>query len=649
MQRVFGVTSRWAVVSWIILAAAAWSRCVAAADRPNILWISAEDLSAGTLACYGGAAHTPRLERLAADGLRFDAAFAAAPVCAPSRSAIITGMMPTTLGSLPMRCAATPPPHVVGFPSALRDAGYWCTNNAKTDYNLDRSFQPGWHESGRTAHWRTRPDPTQPFFAVFNLHVTHESMLFGDTPTEATGGLPDAARRSAAVIRVPPYYPDTAGIRRALAQRLELAAVLDIDVGRILDELAADGLTDDTIVFFWGDHGEGIPHGKRSLTEHGLRVPLVIHVPGKFHSKALLPDGRDPRGTTADLVSLLDLGPTVLQLAGVESPGWMEGRPFLGDGSSARQLVIGARDRMDAPPGFGRTARDARFRYVRHFLPWLDGDDLPGYADGVAITGELRAARKAGGLPPGAAWFARTSRPAEELHDLVLDPDEVTDLTADPAHHTDLTRLREAVRGWMRETKDTGILPEPILRREARTVGSEWAIFHPPAEPEIARAAARYDAILDIAWSVADEHDATHFRTRLADPDPAVRYWAVAGTGWAATRGGNDPSAALAPRLADDEPTVRIATAQWLLKAATPPSPDALATLAAETRADDADVRLAALVTIDEVGDAGRTLWRDAAGLTLRKDEEYARRIVERIRRKLAVAPPGSAADSARP
>ena len=202
--------------------------------------------------------------------------FAAAPVCAPSRSAIITGIMPTTLGSLPMRCKATPPPHVVGFPTRLRNAGYWCTTNAKTDYNLDHSFQPGWHESGRTAHWRTRPDSTQPFFAVFNLHVTHESMLFGDKPVAATRGLPDAARRTAADIRVPPYYPDTPGIRQALAQRLELAAVLDTDVGKILDELAADGLVDDTIVFFWGDHGEGIPHGKRSLTEHGLREAVRI-------------------------------------------------------------------------------------------------------------------------------------------------------------------------------------------------------------------------------------------------------------------------------------------------------------------------------------------------------------------------------------
>lgn len=393
----------------------------AAADRPNILWISAEDLSAATIGCYGGTAHTPHLDRLASGGLRFDAAFAAAPVCAPSRSAIIAGMMPTTLGSLPMRCKATPPQRVAGFPRLLRDAGYYCTNNAKTDYSLDRSFDAGWNESSGKAHWQNRPNGTTPFFAVFNLNVTHESGLFGDNPTEVRRTLPPEARREAADVAVPPYYPDTPGIRRSLARRMELAAALDADVGRILADLAADVLADDTIVFFWGDHGEGIPHGKRSLTEHGLRVPLLVHVPERFAARAALPGSQATRGQASSLVSLMDLGPTVLSLAGIGVPKEMEGRPFLGRPAAPRDVVIAARDRMDSAPGFGRSVRDQRFRYVRNFLPWLDGDDLPPYADGVAITGELRAAKKAGSLPPGASWFARTSRPADELYDIAAD------------------------------------------------------------------------------------------------------------------------------------------------------------------------------------------------------------------------------------
>lgn len=513
-----------------------------ATARPNILWISAEDLSAATLGCYGGAAHTPRLDRLATTGLRFDAAFAAAPVCAPSRSAIITGVMPTTLGSLPMRCKATPPPHVVGFPRLLRDAGYWCTNNSKTDYNFNASFDAGWHQSNTTAHWRNRPRPDQPFFSVFNLGVTHESGLFGEKPDTVRRSLPQAARSDPAAVRVPPFYPDTPVIRTALAHRLDLAAALDADVGRILEGLEADGLADDTIVFFWSDHGEGIPHGKRSLTEHGLRVPLIVHVPEKWRSRAMLPGDRPAIGATSDLVSLLDLGPTVLSLAGVSRPAWMEGRPFLGPDATSRDVVVAARDRMDAPPGFGRSARDGRFRYVRNFLPWLDGDDLPEYATGVPITNELRAVRAAGGLPPGASWFSRTTRPADELYDVTADPDELHDLAGDPGHRADLERLRATLRSWMRESFDTGILPEPILRAEARKAGSEWAIFH---TGDTAAARDRYDAILDTAWAVADGRDAAFFAERLASPDPAVRWWAAAGTKWATTREGSDPTAAI--------------------------------------------------------------------------------------------------------
>jgi N-sulfoglucosamine sulfohydrolase len=486
---------------------------VAADDRPNILWISAEDLSAATIGCYGGAAHTPHLDLLASGGLRFDAAFSAAPVCAPSRSAIITGIMPTTLGSLPMRCKAIPPHHVVGFPKLLRDAGYSCTNNAKTDYNLNRLFAAGWNESNGKAHWRNRPDGKRPFFAVFNLQATHESGLFGDKPTEVRRMLPPEARREAADVAVPPYYPDTPGIRRSLAQRMELAAALDADVGRILAELEADGLADDTIVFFWSDHGEGIPHGKRSLTEHGLRVPLLVHVPDRFAARAALPDGSKPRGQTDTLVNLMDLGPTVLALAGIGIPDGMEGRPFLGPTAASRDVVIAARDRMDSAPGFGRSVRDQRLRYVRNFLPWLDGDDLPPYADGVAITGELRAAKQAGTLPPGASWFALTSRPVDELYDVAADPDEVVSLAGDTRHAADLERLRGTLRRWMRETKDTGILPEPILRREAHAAGSEWAIFHPKAAADAAAAQSRYDAILAVAWDVAENHDAEFLTT----------------------------------------------------------------------------------------------------------------------------------------
>jgi len=332
----------------------------------------------------------------------------------------------------------------------------------------------------------------------------------------------------------------------------------------------------------------------------------------------------------------MDLGPTVLQLAGVAIPNGMEGRPFLGPLAAARDVVIAARDRMDTAPGFGRSVRDQRFRYIRNFLPWLDGDDLPPYADGVAITGELRAARKAGLLPPGASWFARTSRPADELYDITADADELVTLAADARHAADLERLRGNLRRWMRETKDTGILPELILRREAEAAGSEWAIFHPKDAADAAAAEARYDTILAVAWDVAENHDAEHFSERLTDTDPAIRFWAVTGTGWAAKRGGN-PVPALQPLLSDADPAVRIAAANWLVRCGTPTTTDAaLAVLLKEAWGDASEIRLAALIVIEQPGDAARPVWPEAAGIEPGKDEEYSRRLVERLRTKLA-------------
>ncbi len=606
-----------------------------AAERPNILWISAEDISAVTCGSYGGPARTPRIDSLASDGLRFDAAFSAAPVCAPSRSGIITGIMPTTLGSLPMRCRATPPPFVVGFPTFLRAAGYYCTNNAKTDYNLGAAFEPGWNDSGNKAHWRNRPDPAQPFFAVFNLMVTHESGLFADKLPKVLASLPADRRADPAAIEVPPFYPDTPVIREALAHRLDLAAALDRDTGKILDQLAADGLADSTIVVFWGDHGEGIARGKRALTDYGLRVPLLVRVPERFRSAFRLPGGGEPSGTTGNLVNLLDLGPTALDLAGIEIPAWMEGKSFLGPHATVQQTVIGVADRMDAAPGFGRSVRDDRFRYVRNFLPWLDGDDLPDYASGVPITGELRRVRAAGSLPPGAAWFSRTSRPAEELYDVAADPHEVHDLAGQAAQGPDLARLRESLRAWMRQTRDTGILPEPILRREAHAAGNEWAIFHPAEADEAA--ATRYDAILAAAWDVADEPPAAPWPERLAAPDPAVRFWAVQGIGWAAARAEATAAPPLEPALTDPDPVVRVTAAWWLLQLTGGDPPPALDALAAALGEADREVRQQVLVGIDQLGDAARPLWEAAVALELTPGEEYSRRTVERLRGRLAV------------
>jgi len=534
-----------------------------------------------------------------------------------------------------MRCTATPPPFVVGFPTFLREAGYYCTNNSKTDYNFDRSFKPGWNESSSRAHWRNRPQKSQPFFAVFNLTVTHESGLFADQIGKRLKPLAETDRVAPSSVSVPPFYPDTPVVREALAHRLDLAAVLDQQVGVILDELEADGLADSTIVVFWSDHGEGIPRGKRALTDFGLRVPLIVHVPDRFRVAVLPPGGIAAARETEKLVSLMDLGPTMLHIAGVAIPQWMEGRNFLGPHAVPRNFVVGVADRMDAAPGFGRTIRTANFRYVRNFLPWLDGDDLPDYAAGVPITGELRKARAAGTLPNEADWFSRVRRKPDEFYVFKDDPHEVIGIRL-PRFGIELSQHRDMLEAWMAETRDTGILPEPILRREARAAGSEYAIFHPGGHRDAA-AAARYKTILAAAWK--NKFLSPSWHDELVSPDPAVRYWAVQGTGWRASDAKGDTYhkaiAALEAGLADSDPVVAIVAAWWLVKLGAEYRQTALDVLARETKSSDRDIRQQSLVAIDRLGDAGRPLWKTAATLDVGKDEEYSRRTIERIRARL--------------
>jgi N-sulfoglucosamine sulfohydrolase len=660
------------IASWLVVALGVVIGDVAAAGspgstvaRPNILWLSAEDISPDRLGCYGGRSHTPRIDALAAAGIRFDRAFAVAPVCAPSRSGIITGMAPTSLGSLPMRCRATPPPFVVGFPRLLQDAGYWCSNNAKTDYNLVATrFDPGWNESGNAAHWRNRPDPTQPFFAVFNFTICHESGLF-DTTRASFARVPPAGQVDPASVRVPPYYPDTPAVRADLARRLELAALVDLDVGRVLDQLAADGLADDTIVVFWGDHGEGIPRGKRSLTELGLGVPLVVRVPAAFASLATLVPGtiQSFPATTPLLVSLLDLGPTMLDLAGVPAPAWMEGRSFLGPHAvpaTERRHVVGMRDRMDELEGHGRSLVDARHRYVRNVAPWVPGDDLPDYATGVAITRELRAGAAAGTLPPAADWFTRPWRLAEELYDLERDPDEIMNIAAGtPAEEVAATvsRLRADLRAWMRDTRDTGVLPEAMLRREAAVAGSEWAVFHPgglggvddPAAD--AAAAARHAALLEVMLAAGEPGAVDRFTAAATAVDPAGRFWAACGAGWSGLRvaGAAGEAAAMLTPLADDTDTVVAATAgRWLVQLATidpaggwtaARAEDArrvgLAALARGLGSHDSDERHAVMAAIAAVGGLAADLREQVEAVRIPRQDRYPAALQARFLRGL--------------
>lgn len=459
-------------------------------ERPNILWISAEDLSPD-LGSYGDDyAITPALDRLAREGARYTNAFSAAPVCAPSRSSIITGMYPTTIGSMHMRSKAVPPAGVKAFTEYLRAAGYYCSNRSKTDYNFEappsnRPPDTVWDDTSNRAHWRNRPDPKQPFFSVINLTVTHESQIRVDDAAFARNiaALKPNERHDPARAKLPPYYPDTPLVRRDWARYYDLITAMDYQVAEILQQLEADGLAEKTIVFFWGDHGRGLPRGKRWIYDSGIRVPLIVRWPGTIA----------PGTVVDDLVSLMDLGPTVLSLAGVPIPAHMQGKAFLGpQKQTPRQYVYAHRDRMDEAYDMIRAVRDKRYKYIRNFYPGRPYAQHIAYMEEMPTMQEWRRLYKehmnalspdyGKALNPVQLLFFRPEKPREELYDTIEDPHEINNLADSPKHRAVLARLRLAFEVWRKETKDLGLVPEMELRERMRPGG----VWMQVAAPEIA-------------------------------------------------------------------------------------------------------------------------------------------------------------------
>jgi N-sulfoglucosamine sulfohydrolase len=458
-------------------------------QQPNVLWISAEDISP-SLGCYGDLyAVTPRLDQLADEGLRFTRCFTHAGVCAISRSGLITGMYPVAIGSQHMRSNIVPPPYVKCFPEYLRAAGYWCTNRSKTDYNF-ASPPSAWDEnSGTSRDWRGRA-AGQPFFSVINLVTTHESQIRGKfTETQ----------HDPAKAQLPPYIPDTPVTRRDWARYADLLTTLDRQVAAILNQLEEDGLADNTIVFFWGDHGQGLSRGKRWLYDSGTHTPLIIRWPGKLA----------PGSSSDDLVCFLDFAPTVLRLAGIELPKHFQGRVLppidavlstqysvlnsqptestkssktrIGNKSSndssvvvrqpldkKREFVFGHRDRMDETYDLIRSARDERFKYIRNFAPRRTYAQNIAYMNQMPTMKELRRLNAEGTLTGPPALFFRETKPVEELFDTAADPHEVVNLADRPEHADTLRRLRTVLERWQEEINDSGLIPEPLLAEQMR-------------------------------------------------------------------------------------------------------------------------------------------------------------------------------------
>ena len=389
---------------------------VMADDRPNILWIVAEDMSP-TLGCYGDEyATTPNIDRLAEQSVRYTNAFATAPVCSPSRSCLITGCYATSLGTQQMRSAFPIPDFIRGFPALLREKGYYTSNNYKTDYNTssaDRIIAESWDESSTRAHWRRRADQSRPFFSIFNIMTSHQSRSMVYTQKrfrdEVQSKLSQAGIHVPEDAPLPAYYPDTLVTRRIVARYYDCVTAMDAQVGQILRQLVEDGLADNTIVFFYSDHGSGMPRHKRLLHDSGMHVPLLIRFPPKY---AHLASGK-PTEVEDRLVSFVDFAPTVLKLAGVDVPEYMQGSAFLGSESEdEREFVYGHRDRIDEVVDLSRSVRDKRYLYIRNFMPLRSWNQYSSYSDLSEIRHELYRLAEGTEMSQPQAHYAGPTKPA---------------------------------------------------------------------------------------------------------------------------------------------------------------------------------------------------------------------------------------------
>ena len=429
------------------------------ARRPNILWLIAEDMSPDAVTCYGaGQVWTPNLDRLASEGARFTRAYTTAPVCSASRSAFMTGMYQTTIGAQNHRSHRDDgfglPDGVRPLPEWMREAGYFTANlvtlpaacgfkgTGKTDWNFAREGKPF-----ESANWDDLKSH-QPFFAQINFNETHRTY---HAPPKAD---PDK-------VFVPPYYPDHPVTRKDMAQYLDAATELDHKIGLVLQQLSADGLAEDTVIFFIGDHGESHVRGKQFCYEEGLHIPLIIHWAKNFPvPRQLKPGTVDER-----LIEAIDLAPTMLDLAGAKKPPKMQGRIFLGDhAEAAREYAFGARDRCDETVFRFRTVRDDRFRYIRNFTPerpFLQANDYK--EKQYPVWNLLKELHAQGKLTPVQEVLCQPTMPPEELYDLQTDPHEIHNLAVSQKAEDQATlkRLRDVLEKWIEVSSDQGRVPEP--------------------------------------------------------------------------------------------------------------------------------------------------------------------------------------------
>jgi arylsulfatase A-like enzyme len=496
-----------------------------AADRPNIIWITCEDISP-YLGCYGcREAQTPNLDALAAQGTRYTHAYANAPVCAVARSTLLTGMYSTSLGTHQMRSDVQLPAATPAYPKIFQKAGYYCTNNSKTDYNSnflrDKTL---WNESSRRAHWKNRADG-QPFFAVFNITVTHEGQLGpkGIQKYITSKRIPAEPRINPADIRLPPYHPDLPAIRHEWARLHDLITHMDELVGSLLRELEEAGLDDNTIVFFYSDHGGQLARSKRFIYNVGTRVPLIVRFPKKWSHLAPTAPGQP----SDRLVSFIDFPKTALSLAGLPVPDAMQGRIFLGeDTEPAPESVHLFRDRMAERYDFSRAVTDGRHYYIRNFMPHKprgrDSRYGPSVQDNWVAWENHYDAGKCNAVQ--SRFFQ--PKPVVELFDTLADPWHVENLADQPQHQKRIKAFEQDLDHWMIDTRDLGLVPEPLYC-EFVGPGKEFETLHEFAQSDQFPVRRVLKAARIAGGGI--EHDVPACRGFLHDPNPIIRHWGAYG------------------------------------------------------------------------------------------------------------------------
>ena len=462
---------------------------------PNILLLVAEDMSARVGAYGDSLALTPSLDWLASEGIRFTNVFATAGVCAVNRTALITGVMAVSQGAQHMRASdyrhgelpytSIPAPEVKAFPELLRKDGYFTFTDFKADYQFsgvraEKAPFTIWDESGgeflsRSMGWRNRAYSTQSFMGMYNLYTTHESGLF---PLSRDGilqipirlghhGLSGFERNtSPAEVTLPPYYPDTPTVRADVARQYDNIALMDREVGEILDALKADGLLEKTIVIWTTDHGTALPRGKREVYDSGIKVPMIIRWPEVYRPKAM------KRGAVNDrLISMVDLAPSILDMAGSPVPEYMQGHSFISP-KAPREFVFATKDRMNSAIDKVRAVRDKRFKYIRNYMPEKPAAEYHSYRMNIPMMQELRALHNQNQLSgEQRRWLE--AREHEELYDTVSDTHEMNNLASRPEYRQVLSKMREVLDLWLASANDDIDLSEAAMRDKFWPMGSQ--------------------------------------------------------------------------------------------------------------------------------------------------------------------------------